>query len=283
MTSLATRISAIFLCSLVLASPSSVPTVERIEVRLGQFDVVVRDKHGAIVSGLGREQFTVFEDGVPMEIVGVDEWGMTSPRSAAPRPEPNPQEQLDPPTAPHPTTESERRSFVLVFDALGASTALRMNQAKRAAENFVRKHLRTDDLAAVYQLDLSLRAISGITSNADEIARGIEKVTWMAASSLQDDIAESVLSYASRGTDARDGGTDGADVRERGAATGLAARACLQIAQRPHLAVPGAPRQEDLGARIAGFPMTTAGDRNDRLGGFTLKFRELIRSLASYG
>jgi hypothetical protein len=74
-----------------------------------------------------------------------------------------------------------------------------MSQAKRAAENFVRDQLRPEDLAAVYQLDLSLRPVSGVTSNASDLTRAIERVTWMAASSLQDEIAESVLSNSSRG------------------------------------------------------------------------------------
>jgi hypothetical protein len=87
----------------------------------------------------------------------------------------------------------------LVFDALGDSTALRMNQAKRAAASFLRAHLGPNDLAAVYQLDMSLRAVSGVSADVDELVRGIDKVTWMTPSSLQDDIAESVLAYGSTG------------------------------------------------------------------------------------
>ena len=49
-----------------------VPGVERITVRLAQFDVVVRDTAGKIVSGLGLSDFKVFEDGSPLEIVGHD-------------------------------------------------------------------------------------------------------------------------------------------------------------------------------------------------------------------
>lgn len=61
--------------ALAVAAPPAAPPAERIEVRLAQFDVVVRDKSGAIVTGLGPEAFTVLEDGSPMEIVAVDEWG----------------------------------------------------------------------------------------------------------------------------------------------------------------------------------------------------------------
>jgi VWFA-related protein len=268
--------------------PPSVPTAERIEVRLAQFDVVVRDKKGAIVSGLGPDEFVVLEDGSPMEIVAVDEWGAVAPRPAPPaqeHSEPSIEEALATPRAnvASAPSEPERRSFVLVFDALGASTALRMNQAKSAATSFIRTHLQPDDLAAVYQLDLSLRAVSGVTSNADEITRGIDKISWMAASSLQDDIAESVLSYGGTGTYPL--------MEER--LSNLSVNAAQQLDwQREHVYASlnnlaslfrGLPGRRVLVLASPGFPMTTAGDARTGSGGFTPKFRELIRSLAAYG
>jgi VWFA-related protein len=270
------------------ADPPAAPAVERIEVRLAQFDVVVRDKKGAIVSGLGKTDFKVVEDGSPLEIDAVDEWGLITAPTGPP-----PSDSATPPAGAGPSTpstkvatppaESERRSFVFVFDALGASTALRMNQAKRAATSFVRAHLRPDDRAAVYQLDLSLRAVSGVTSNVDEISRGIDKVSWMTASSLQDDIAESILSYPSTGSTPL--------MKDR--LTGLSVNATQQMDwQREHVydslnnlasLFQGLPGRRVLVLASPGFPMTTAGDRSQGTGGFTLKFRALIRSLAAYG
>jgi VWFA-related protein len=282
-------ISAPLALSLVAATPPPVPNVEHIEVRLAQFDVVVRDKKGAIVTGLGRDEFTVFEDGSPLEIDAVDEWGLDA-HSTAPEPpgrttRPAGSEPPVPPPAKNASepVEPERRSFVLVFDALGESTALRMNQAKRAAATFVRTHLRSNDLAAVYQLDLSLHAVSGVTSNVDEIARGIDKIAWMAASSLQDGIAESVLSSGSTGSTPL--------MKERLA--NLSVNASQQLDwQREHVydslndlasLFRGLPGRRVLVLASPGFPMTTEGDRKIGAGGFTFKFRELIRSLAAYG
>jgi VWFA-related protein len=271
----------------VAAAPVPPPS-ERIEVRLAQFDVVVRDKAGAIVTGLGPDAFTVFEDGSPMEIVAVDEWGVAS-RPPAPTPPleepPSAEAAQTTSAAPKPSdrTEPERRSFILVFDALGPSTALRMSQAKLAAQSFVRASIRPEDLAAVYQLDLSLHAVSGITSNADELARGIEKVSWMSPSSLQDDIAESVLSYGSTG--------NARFMQER--LGNLSVTAAEQLDwQREHTyqslndlvsVFRGLPGRRVLVLASPGFPMTTPGDAKTGAGGFTLKFRELIRSLAAYG
>jgi VWFA-related protein len=158
-----------------------------------------------------------------------------------------------------------------------------MNQVKRAAESFIRKNLRSDDLAAVYQLDMSLRAMSGVTSDADEIAQSIEKVSWMAASSLQDDIAESVLSYSSTGASPL--------MQDRLANFSVTAAQQLDW-QREHVYASlnnlaavfrGLPGRRVLVLASPGFPMTTPGDQISGAGGFTPKFRELIRSLAKYG
>lgn len=269
-----------------VAPPAPAPS-ERIEVRLAQFDVIVRDKKGALVSGLGADSFSVLEDGSPMEIVAVDEWGLpAAPRTPSPATPAQPDEKataVPVGNAAATPPDSERRSFVLVFDALGESTALRMNQAKRAATNFVHAHLRPDDLAAVYQLDLSLRPMSGVTSNPDEIARGIDKVSWMSSSSLQDDIAESVLSYGTA--------TTAPLMRDRLAMLSINAAQQLDW-QREHVysslnnlatLFQSLPGRRVLVLASPGFPMTTPGDRATGSGGFTLKFRDLIRSLAAYG
>jgi len=272
------------------AAPPSTPLAERIEVRLAQFDVVVRDKKGAIVTGLDAADFTVLEDGSPMEVVAVDEWGLPTtqkPGSVAVNPEAPvapPEQPVDPVAkTTDESAEPERRSFVVVFDALGDSTALRMNQAKHAATNFLRKNLRAADLAAVYQLDMALRAMSGVTSDVDELARSIEKVSWMAASSLQDDIAESVLSYGSTGSTPL--------MQER--LGNLSVNAAQQLDwQREHTYTSlndlatlfrGLPGRRVLVLASPGFPMSTPGDQKTGAGGFTLKFRDLIRSLAAYG
>lgn len=268
-----------------LADPQPTP-VEHVEVRLAQFDVVVRDSKGAIVSGLGPGDFTVLEDGSPMDIAAVDEWGLDAHASASPAPTPQAPAPGPAPAGSKSETappEPERRSFVVVFDALGQSTALRMNQAKRAASAFVRAHVRPDDLAAVYQLDLSLRAVSGITSNPDELAQAIDKITWMAASSLQDDIAESVLSYGSKGSNPL--------MKDR--LSNLSVNASQQLDwQREHVysslnglasVFRGLPGRRVLVLVSPGFPMTTPGDLKTASGGFTPRFRELIRSLSEFG
>ncbi|HJQ97003.1 MAG TPA: VWA domain-containing protein [Candidatus Polarisedimenticolaceae bacterium] len=267
-------------------SPLAVPGVERVEVRLAEFDVVVRDKAGKIIRGLKPENFRVVEDGVPLEIVAVDEWGQTSAAVAPTGPKASPSPSIATEGAP-PASASERkpdqRSIIIVFDALGSSTALRMSQAKSAAQKFVRAHTGPGDLVAVYQLDLSLRAISGLTSNAEATAKAIERVAWMPGSSLQDDISESVLGYDARGTNPL--------AQER--LTGLSGLATNQLDwQRNHVyqsldglaqVFANLPGKRILVLASPGFPLTTAGDLRLQTSGFTPKFQNLLRTLSRFG
>ena len=270
-------------------TPSPVPVagVERVEVRLAQYDVVVRDKAGRIVSGLLPQDFSVKEDGVPLEIVAIDEWG-AEPSAASPSTTPAPGPAPAPAPSPGGTTEEtprepDRRSFIIVFDALGDSTALRMSQAKSAAQKFARKHVTSSDLVAVYQMDLSLRAVSGFSSNADATARAIEKIAWMPASSLQDDINESVLAYSSTGSNPL--------AQER--LTQMSTLAGSQLEwRRNHIydqlddlaeVFQGLPGRRILVLASAGFPMTTSVDVRLHTGGFTPGFQKLIRDLARIG
>ena len=247
--------------------------------------MIVRDKSGRIVSGLKPEDFSVIEDGVALEVVAVDEWGVE--RAAATETTSAPASPLPVPPSPGSTVEAprepDRRSFIVVFDALGDSTALRMSQAKNAAQKFVRSHVGRNDLVAVYQLDLSLRALSGFSSNAEATAKSIEKIAWMPASSLQDDIAESVLSYSSTGNNPL--------AKER--LTQMSALATSQLdwrrnhvyEQLDHLAevFQGLPGRRILVLASPGFPMTTTGDVRLQTGGFTLAFQKLVRDLARLG
>jgi VWFA-related protein len=257
-----------------------------VEVRLAQFDVVVRDKAGKIIRGLKPENFRVIEDGAPLEIVAVDEWGQPSAAVAPTGATSSPSPSLPPEGSP-PAGAAERkpdqRTIIIVFDALGSSTALRMSQAKSAAQKFVRAHTGPSDLVAVYQLDLSLRAISGLTSNGEATAKAIERVAWMPASSLQDDISESVLGYNSTGTNPL--------AQER--LTGLSGLAANQLDwQRNHVyeslnglaqVFENLPGKRILVLASPGFPLTTAGDLRLQTSGFTPKFQSLLRTLSRLG
>src|SRR5262245_21459370 len=105
------------LAGLSTSNPSPpVPPAEHVEVRLAQFDVVVRDSSGRVVSGLSKDDFTVLEDGIPMDVVAADEWGVNvapAPRLSVPARDDikaSPEAMKAAPAG----AEAERRSIVLV-------------------------------------------------------------------------------------------------------------------------------------------------------------------------
>ena len=282
----------------VKTPPQAVPGVEQITVRLAQFDVIVRDKNGRVVHGLGPKDFEVVEDGVPLEVVAVDEWGAPHDTSAptpakgssavvppqnaqAPAGEPAPAPSPTP--AASPQAPEERRSFVIVFDALGETTALRMSQAKAAAIQFVRTKFRPGDIGAVYQMDLTLRAQTGVTSDREALASGIQKVAWLPPSSLADQVSESVLAYMG-------------EANHSVALSRLQQQSATVAGQldwqREHIydsltdltaVFQGMPGKRVMVLASPGFPMTTTSDQRFQLGGFTPKFQQLVKTLATYG
>lgn len=257
---------------------------DSVTIRLAQFDVVVRDREGKLVSDLRPDDFEVTEDGRPLDVAAVDAVGFDRRLAAARLPVPT--EPAGPRAAeaaePPPSTR-EPRSFVLLFDLMNGTTALRFTQAKRAAAAFVRERLAPGDVAVVYSLDLALRAQSGFTNDPDELARAIERIPFMPLSTFADEMAESVLAYRSRAS------YQSMDER-------LQSRAVLESERldwsREHFyrsladldgifnALPG---KRVLVVASAGFPMTAVGAVQRERGGFTLQFRELIRTLAKAG
>jgi len=267
--------------------------MERVEVRLAQFDVVVRDKRGGVVKGLRAPDFEVLEEGVPLEVVAVDEWG-------APRTEPadSPQKEARGPARPEEARkapaepqarpmvlapQTERRSLLILFDILNGGSPLRIHQAKRAAIGFLRTRLRPSDVAAVYQLDTTLRGLSAFTSDVGALERAVERVTPLALSDLSDDLAESILAYRSRaGVRYMEERlrrhsflyTELLDWQREAFYRSLASLADLFAALQG---------RRVLVLLSGGFPMTAPGDLERETGGFTPAFRELIRKLGAMG
>lgn len=271
--------------------PSSI--TEKVEIRLAQFDVVVRDREGKTVSGLGKSDFAVLEEGEALKVVAVDEWGApravpleaapaegAAPFPVEPKAEEEPIPRVPPPAAAPPV---EKRSVLLLFDILNGGSPLRIHQAKRAATEFVRKRLRPSDLAGVYQLDTALRPLSGFTADAAELERAIGRVTPLALSDLSDELAESVMAYRSRA------GVGYMEQRLRRRAflytemLDWQREAFYRSLQSLSDLFAGLPGRRILVLLSGGFPMTTPGDVQRESGGFTPAFRELIRKLAASG
>jgi VWFA-related protein len=267
--------------------PPGAGATETVRVQLAQFDVVVRDKKGAIVPGLGRDDFEVLEDGRVLQIEAVDAWGDVAPSAvaqpAAPKSEPAPVVPTPAPSvAPVPPLQ-ETRSFVLLFDALTTTSALRLHQAKRAAAEFVRTQLSPDDLVSIYKLDSTLRPQAGFSRDRAATAAAIEAIGWMPNEGFEDEIAESVLAYRSRAGAAvmPERITRGAILNHQ--TLDWTRDSFYRMLQSVAGVFEGLPGRHVLVLLSPGLPMTTAGDFNRETGGFTLLFRELLKELARQG
>ena len=112
--------------------PSFPAQVEQVTV-----DVVVTDKKGVPLPGLGRGDFVVTEDDQPQSIVSFEE--VTVPATASAAPPPRPRVSMN-------TTHEVRtgRSFIVVFDDIHL-TPFQAQRAKGAVAEFLKKGAREGD------------------------------------------------------------------------------------------------------------------------------------------
>ncbi len=142
----------------------------QVEVNYVDVDAVVTDEAGNFVSGLAREDFEVFEDGKPqkIEMFSYVELPVTPPDRFA--------------VLGRPVTSdvrSNRRAFegrvyVIVLDDLDISP-LRGGLVKRAAREFVDRHLDATDIAAVVYTSGRTDATQDFTSDRNLFTAAIDK------------------------------------------------------------------------------------------------------------
>jgi VWFA-related protein len=117
-------------------SPSVAPSFPS-QVELVTVDVVVTDKKGVPISGLGKEDFILTEEGAPQTIASFDAIQMPAAASAVA------------PTKPRLSTNQAKevrtgRSFVIVFDDIHLTPGM-AQRAKGAVAEFLRTGVREGD------------------------------------------------------------------------------------------------------------------------------------------
>lgn len=133
------------------------PTL-RVNVRLVSVFVNVTDRNGAIVGGLGKEDFTVAEDGRPQAIAVFER------QSELP---------LD---------------IVLAIDTSG-SVHKDMSEETAAARRFVRSILRPQDQLSVFEFATNVRELCGFTSKQGQIDHALGQLRFDFATALYEAIA----------------------------------------------------------------------------------------------
>jgi VWFA-related protein len=154
--------------------------VVRITSNLVQFDAVVTDKQGRLVTDLRPEEFEVYVGGRRQEITNfsfvLNETapaadGQPSRPAAAP-------DKTAPPLPPVPLRPGQvRRTIALVVDDLGTSYE-DIVVVRRALKKFVDEQMQPGDLVAVMRTSAGVGALQQFTTDKRLLYRAIERVRW---------------------------------------------------------------------------------------------------------
>jgi VWFA-related protein len=156
-------------------------------VSLVRVSVVVRDKSGALVRGLKREDFTITEDDKPQTIEAFEFEDL--PTEHAPEPEePAPAPPIlkaAPPSAASPrpaqtTATSEpgglggHRLVVLLFDTNGMEPD-QLQRSVQSAGTYVDDRMTASDLVAVASIGTGLQVLQDFTSDRTALKRALDR------------------------------------------------------------------------------------------------------------
>ena len=134
--------------------------VESVEVRVVNVDVVVRDRQGKPVRGLRKEDFELYQDGVPQTITNIYE---VEREAAAPDTDQNVPAEI-------------RRRKVLLFVDSSSLEPSRKHEVLTSAERFINNRMRPDDQTMIVSWRLGLRIVTPFTSDKVVLHRGIDQL-----------------------------------------------------------------------------------------------------------
>jgi VWFA-related protein len=183
--------------------PRRIPGAEKVQVNLVLIDVVVRDRKDRPLSGLGRRDFELLVDRLPVEPADIETFEEICPAppgdTAAPA-----QAATTAATAPAPsqTEFSVQRHIVLYLD-FSQLTLSGRQQALRAARNHVAAHVGASDRVMILAFKRTLRLVQDFTSDAALLASRIDAMIDDVATLDTDvlDERQQMIEVASKGRD----------------------------------------------------------------------------------
>ncbi|HEV7889764.1 MAG TPA: VWA domain-containing protein [Pyrinomonadaceae bacterium] len=157
--------------------------VVRITTNLVQFDAVVTDKQGRLVTDLRPEEFEVTVDGKRREVSNFSYVDLSGAGGAASRATGAQAKSADgksssapvPPARLRP--EQVRRTIALVVDDLGLSFES-IARVRSSLKKFVDEQMQPGDLVAVIRTSAGVGALQQFTSDKAVLAAAIERVRW---------------------------------------------------------------------------------------------------------
>jgi VWFA-related protein len=146
------------------------PVTFKVEINYVEIDALVTDEKGNMVRDLKKEDFQVLEDGKPQTLTVFALVDLPVERAEAP---------LYSGTPIEPDVQSNEREFngrvyMIVLDDMHTA-ALRSNQVKRAARQFIDRYLGANDMAAVIHTSGRGNASQDFTSNKRLLQAAIDK------------------------------------------------------------------------------------------------------------
>ncbi|HUJ14339.1 MAG TPA: VWA domain-containing protein [Thermoanaerobaculia bacterium] len=147
-----------------LPSFSQQTLVETIEVRVANIDVVVRDRSGHSISGLTKDDFELFDDGVPQKITNFYEVRRGEESSGDSG---SSQEQV-------PLEVRQRRIVIFVDSA--SLTPTRKSAVLRSVEKFIDQKLRPEDRCMLVSWRFDTQVVTPFTNDRVALKRGLESI-----------------------------------------------------------------------------------------------------------
>lgn len=161
-------------------NPSSGSQGFRVTSELVLVNVVVRDKKGAPVRGLKKDDFTLFEDGKRQDIStfdveNVEEFALAGAGEAPISGSASSPALLRQSSSP--TLEARDRRLMLLFFDFSAMESEEIERAVDAAKSFVEKHMQPADLIGMVSLSTNLRIDLDFTADKPRILAALSAYT----------------------------------------------------------------------------------------------------------
>lgn len=162
--------------------PSELPRLtESIDVRVINVDVVVTDKRGNPIHGLKKDDFQIYENGVPKPISNFYEVEGAKALNVVTTPAPGAPAQPAPaPAAKEEIPENLRRRVIFYIDNLSLQPFNR-NRVFKAMKDFAKEILRPGDEAMVATFNRSMKIRVPFTRDATQIQQTLDTIAGESA------------------------------------------------------------------------------------------------------
>jgi VWFA-related protein len=152
------------------------PSAQQIRVHTSEVvvDASVTDGDGKPVSGLTQSDFEVYEDGIKQQILSFRTISGNRPAQGPPLPQP--QDKAGQPSELVANTSAYPHLISLVFDKVNVEHADAV-RASAAASAYVDKHLRKDDVAAVFGIGFGVHIYQSFTNDRAKLMKAVQDAT----------------------------------------------------------------------------------------------------------